>query len=182
MRRALFFLLTLVLCPAEKLVAQDSTRLYGHPPNDEFIRIIRQVPSYGGKWVGAGGCLHGSVANMSDSSKLVDILVEFVSRERAPFLHCAGSNYGITIEKAKYSYAQLTEWERQLMGWTHLSGIGVDEMKNRIHVGVPTVSDIEVARRAVVRLRIPVDAVTIVQEGVVQDLGDTVGCLAPCSS
>jgi hypothetical protein len=163
--RALFFAI-LLAGSAENVSSQAATSLWGHPRNDPIIGIIAQVPSYGGMWVGPGNYLHGSLTNLGDSSKLRAVLVEYASDPRRSSLQ----HRGIVIEKARYSYVQLTEWERKIENSAPaLTGIGVDEQTNRLAIGVETVAAIEQTRKIIARLGIPLDAVAIRQETVVQD-------------
>jgi hypothetical protein len=152
------------------LQAQTASPLWGHPRNDPIIGIIAEVPSYGGMWVGPGGYLHGSLTNLGDSSKLLAILTKFVSEPSRSFLKHPGSDYGIVIEKARYSYAQLTEWERKIENAAPaLTSIGVDEKMNRLDIGVETVAAIKQTHGIVARLGVSLDAFTIGQRTVVQD-------------
>jgi len=169
----ILFIAILFTVAAENVGGQAATSLWGHPRNDPIIGIIAQVPSYGGMWVGPGGYLHGSLANLDDSTKLRAILTKLVSSPSWSRFQHAEPGYGIVIEKARYSYAQLTQWERKIENSAPaLTGIGVDEKMNRLAIGVETVAAIKQTRRIVARLGIPLDAVMIRQETVVQDTSD----------
>jgi hypothetical protein len=155
---------------ATELSAQPASPLWGHPRNDPIIGIIAQVPSSAGMWVGPGQHLLGALTNLEDSTKLRGILTRFVASPNRSFLQRDEPGYGIVIEKARYSYAQLTEWAHKLEGVTpSLTGIGVDEMKNRVGIMVGTDAAVAQTRTVVARLAIPMDAVTISQATVVQD-------------
>jgi hypothetical protein len=169
--RALFFAI-LLAGSAENVSSQAATSLWGHPRNDPIIGIIAQVPSYGGMWVGHGNYLHGSLTNLDDSTKLRAILTKYVSDPKRSFLQRTGTDYGIVIEKARYSYAQLTEWEKKIESVAPaLTSIGVEEMKNTLEIDVATDAAVAQTGIIVARLRIPPDAVNIRQLSVVQDLG-----------
>jgi hypothetical protein len=167
--RALFFAI-LLAGSAENVSSQAATSLWGHPRNDPIIGIIAQVPSYGGMSVSPGGYLHGLLTNLDDSTKLRAILTQIVSKPGWSRFQHAEPGYGIVMEKARYSYVQLTEWERKIENSAPaLTGIGVDEQTNRLAIGVETVAAIEQTRKIIARLGIPLDAVAIRQETVVQD-------------
>ena len=155
-----------------RLDAQNGAPTYGRSRSDPLIGIINQVPSFSGMWLDKEGNFHGSLTDLNDSTRLRPLLAEFIGDSRRAFLLKPGK--GIVIERAKYSYAKLYEWQcaiERLMGSVDgFQSIGVRERENQVHIGVIKPAVIDKVRQIVKSLKIPDDAVHIEVEGQVYAL------------
>lgn len=127
---------------------------------DRFsVRLMRQVPEYGGALLDSRGVLtlyatDSSVANRLAIAARAELAR--VGRDNPP---------SIKVVLGQYSYGQLLRWRFALLPLLKVRGISwseIDEESNGVRIGVEDVTSVGPAQNHAVALGIPLNAIRIV--------------------
>ncbi|HET6763504.1 MAG TPA: hypothetical protein VFH27_07520, partial [Longimicrobiaceae bacterium] len=134
-----------------------------HTPDDEFARVARaEVPGFAGFYLQSDGTPVVRLADVTQRGAAQRYLAqELVAARRG---HRAGAPTQPIFVKADYDFAQLKGWADQLTPLLSRPGIylvDVDEVNNRVLLGVGDASAGAAVHAEAVRLGIPAKAVAV---------------------
>jgi hypothetical protein len=143
-----------------------------------FAQIARAVPGFGGMYVDRSGTLHVHVTR--DRAAAPRGREELMSRLRPTlpaFGRTANGAQDVVFHDAEYDYLRLDQMRERMRGIFGVEGVvytDIDELSNRLRVGVREGTPRERIEEALSRLGVPIEAVTIAATPVIQRLkGET---------
>jgi len=156
---------------ATSSVSADSQRLdVGRIPpievllGSESLRIIREVPGYGGRWSDEYGNLHACLVNLADSDRLREVLRPVQANERSSYRRPLPPDRTIVIHRCDYTVAQLSRW-RCIVGNAagdrvpEFTLLSINHTANRVRVGVSSKEGIKKIRALLAMTEVPLRAV-----------------------
>jgi len=144
----------------------------------ELARISREVPGFGGMFLDRAGTLHVHVRR--DREAVAASRDEMMTRLRPtmPAFGRAGvAPANVEFHEAEYDFARLQQYRERMRGIFNVDGvvyIDVDEVSNRVRVGVLEGTPRARIEQALSRFDVPLEAVTITSTPAIQRLrGET---------
>ncbi|MDP2346020.1 MAG: hypothetical protein Q8O67_34090 [Deltaproteobacteria bacterium] len=148
-------LLMAAACNSESPVS-PSRAAETHTADEVMVGVAGEVPSFGGLFVDESGVLHAYLSDPTDAAALELALATVVGGEAVAD--------GIQIDDAQYGFAQLNTWHEAMQALFDVDGVSqtdIDEIRNRLWVGVDRAERIPAIEAEVVRLGIPAAAVAV---------------------
>jgi hypothetical protein len=145
-----------------KAAAAQTREPDGRPQtiDDKFALVARQVPAFGGMFIGQGRVLQVLLVDTRQFDAAQAAIVEVFGRERLP-------EGGAQAVECRYGFLQLKAWyDSQMMKTLSIPGVvmtSIAESKNRIQIGVKDSSVIPQIEDALFNLGVPREAVNIVE-------------------
>jgi hypothetical protein len=129
-------------------------------------RLAQQIPGFGGWFFDRQGNLNVWVVDPQKHGARARVAVAAAAREVVP--GAKGSNFAILIRQGRYSWQELSTWWQQMDSIAgEIPGIrrsDLDELRNRVSLGVSSRAGRGVARRKAAELGIPAGAVNVMVE------------------
>ncbi|MFN0112130.1 MAG: hypothetical protein ACKVZH_24980 [Blastocatellia bacterium] len=126
--------------------------------DDMFADVARLVPSFGGFFVGDDGRLNVYLLDTSHLPAAMQAIVAVFGRDQFPIENPVAL-------QGRYNFTQLKAWHdghrRQTMAMPGVSYADIDEMSNRLEIGVASFNAWMEVQQALNRLGIPAEAFNI---------------------
>ena len=125
--------------------------------DDLLVRVEQQVPGFGGMFIDREGRLAVYLLDMSQLDAARSAIQAVFGRDSVPAA-------GVRAIQGQYAASQLKAWSELATGILELpgvSGVGLDEARNRVAIGVEHKSRTRTVERALSALAIPRNAVII---------------------
>lgn len=123
-----------------------------------LVAAMKDVPEFGGAYVGADGALHVWLTRPADAARARAALT--------PGLRAASAGAKTVVHRADYTFAQLKVWHDKLAGMLAMPGVtmtDIDERVNRLTLGVEHTAETAARVKAALALHgIPRAAVDVV--------------------
>jgi hypothetical protein len=126
---------------------------FAEMPDDHYVEIAKRVPGFAGWWL--------------DGTTAVVMLVDTTQR-RAAVQALEPDMRGVSIrtirvQRAQFDFIQLRNWKRRVPFDTliHVTLVDADEMQNRVVVGVADSVYLGPARKRLLALGIPAEALAL---------------------
>lgn len=140
--------------PAPLPTTAPAVRTY----DDRLADVARLVPSFGGFFIGDDGRLQVYLLNTSHLPAALQAIVAVFGRGQLPL------DEPVALQ-ARYNFTQLKAWhdlhQRETLALPGVSSVDIDEMHNRLEIGVSDYAAVERVRQTLERLSVPAEAVTI---------------------
>jgi hypothetical protein len=151
--RATIAMIALVGTTTTSLAVAPEVEAATTTPDTQLVAAMKDVPEFGGAYVGADGALHVWLTKPTT-----------VGAERARSAFARATT--VVVHRADYTFTQLKAWHDRLAGLLGKSGVtltDVDDRNNRLTVGIedPAATGGRV-KASLARLGIPLAAVDIV--------------------
>jgi hypothetical protein len=128
---------------AAPLVAQDT--LVAGMPDDRYAAIAQTVPGFAG-WYWEGTTL---VLMLVDTTQRDAAVAAIAEDMRGRYI------FRVLVRKADFDFIQLRRWKSLVFADSQITSIGVDEVRNRVLVGVADSAYLAPTRQRLVGLGIP---------------------------
>jgi len=168
MRRALAFLVaTMVgISLLAGVRAGSQERIAMQTYDDLLLRVEERVPGFGGMFIGPDGRLAVYLLDRSQIAAVRSAIESVFGAQQVPAA-------GLLALQAQYTVSQLKRWtERatELLAFSGVTMVDLDEAKNRVAVGLEDDSSTPIVEQALRRLSIPREAVLIQVTGPIRPL------------
>jgi hypothetical protein len=131
--------------------------------DDDFVELAREVPGFGGLYVGADGVLNVVLTDPAGAPGARGALASHLARHGRGGAEAASLLAGMRAVRGRHDFAQLRGWYRQLTR-EPLRGVtlgDVDEARNRVVIGVRDAGAAQAVRDRAAALGVPSDAISV---------------------
>jgi len=134
--------------------------------DDKLRNLTLEVPGFGGYYFDEAGQL---VVNLTDTKQRDQAVVALLARlERGELSTIAEKVRQLTVKEVGYDFAMLDDWRyailKNLSVLHRITTVDVNEITNRVEIGVPSSDLIQAIYQTVKHLGIPEDAVYVFEE------------------
>jgi hypothetical protein len=131
--------------------------------DEEFVRISREIPGFGGWYYDASGRLNVVMAPAAPSLSATEMRSRLAANLTALGEDAAAAQTAV-VKAGQYDFAALDAMHRQVMNVLGIPGVvytDADEVANRVAVGVSNATAAEAVQHAVGMLGVPREAVVV---------------------
>lgn len=126
--------------------------------DDRLADVARLVPSFGGFFIGEDGRLNVYLLHTSHLPAAMQAIIAVFGRTQLPL------DNPVALQ-ARHNFTQLKAWhdlhQRETLALPGVSRVDIDEMHNRLEIGITDYSALPSVRQALERLNVPAEAVNI---------------------
>jgi hypothetical protein len=127
--------------------------------DDEFVNLGREISGFGGMYLDADQHLVVVLTSAGDEKHAASRAADFMARKEG-----SAKSKKIRFARGQYTFQQLKQWEQRAMSLFATPGVvytDVDEVKNKLSIGVASHAMEAPTHAGLVRLGIPPSAVVI---------------------
>jgi hypothetical protein len=132
--------------------------------NDQMEQIAQEAPGFAGFFLAPDGQINVKLKGEGRTSAVKGPLARYLLRGSAPDANTERMLAGMKVVPAEYDFVELATWYRELtpvFGSHGITMTDIDEVENRIVIGVETAMLVGDVRRAQQRTSVPSEAVVI---------------------
>lgn len=131
--------------------------------DERFVQLSREIPGFGGYYRDAAGNLNVVLTNPAAQGE----------RARGALAPVAGRGRGMIMRQGRYDFAQLQGWRQQVdpvvLGIEGVAFTDINEVTNRLEIGISDAAVRDRVRQTVSRLSIPQAALGLVEAQAVEE-------------
>ncbi len=130
-----------------------------------FIAFAGEIPGFGGYWFSGDGKLNVYLTDLAERERAQTLIARYFASQPLAARKRKLDLDNIRFHRGEYDVRQLNAWRARVMrGLTSIPGsssVDLDEVANRVTIGVVSAAHVEAARSAIAALDVPLAAVAI---------------------